>query len=40
MVTLLEVSDKEEGEVALHLSIGPLKTLCGSEPVPRCELNT
>ena len=27
VVTLLEVSDREEGVVALHLPIGPLKTL-------------
>ena len=36
VVTLLEVSKKEEGVVA----IGPLKTFSGLEPVPRCEPNT
>ena len=40
MVTLLEVSEREEGVVALHLSIGPLKTRSGLEPVPRCEPST
>ena len=33
VVTLLEVSEKEEGVVALHLRIGPLKTRSGLESV-------
>ena len=37
VVTLLEVSEREEGVVALHLPIGLLKTRSGLEPVPRCE---
>ena len=36
----LEVSEKEEGVVALHLPVGPLKTRSGFEPVPRYELST
>ena len=39
-VTLLEVNEKEEGVVALHLPIGPLKTRSGLEPVPRYEPST
>ena len=37
VVTLLEVSEREEGVVAKHLSIGSLKTRSGLQPVPRCE---
>ena len=37
---MLEVSEKEEGVVALHLPIGSLKTHSGLEPVPRCERGT
>ena len=37
---MLEVSEKEEGVVALYKTIGPLKTLSGLEPVPRCEPST
>ena len=37
MVTLVEVSEREEGIVDLHLPIGPLKTSSGFELVPRCE---
>ena len=37
---MLEVSEKEEGVVALHLRIGPLKRRSGLEPVPRCEPST
>ena len=33
VVTVLEVSKKEEGVVALHLRIGPLKTCSGLESV-------
>ena len=40
VATLLEVSEREEGVVALHLPIGPLKTRSGFEPVPRCEPST
>ena len=36
-MTLLEVSEREEGVVAVHLPIGSLKTRSGLEPVPRCE---
>ena len=39
-VALLEVSEREEGVVALHLLIGSLKTHSGLEPVPRCEPST
>ena len=35
-----EVSEREEGVVAIHLPIGPLKTRSGLEPVPRCEPGT
>ena len=39
VITLLEVSEKEEGVVAIHLPIGPLKTCsgleAGSSPVVR-----
>ena len=35
ILTLLEVSEKEEGVVALRLHIRPLKTHSGLEPVPR-----
>ena len=38
VVIMLEVSEKEEVVVALHLPIGPLKTRSGSEPVPRCRV--
>ena len=44
MVTLLEVSKREEGVVALHLPIGPLNTSSGLEryrdtnPVPTSPL--
>ena len=31
-----EVSEKEEGVLALHLPIEPLKTRFGLEPVLRC----
>ena len=31
------VIEREEGVVALHLPIGPLKASSGLEPVPRCE---
>ena len=34
---MFEVSEKEEGEVAIHLPTGSLKTRSGLEPVPRCE---
>ena len=37
---MLEVSDREEGVVALHLPTGPLKTRSELEPVPRCEPST
>ena len=40
VVTLLEVSEKAKGVVALHLPIGPLKTRSELEPVPRCEPST
>ena len=40
VITLLEVSDREEGVVALHLPIGSLKTHSGLEPVPICEPST
>ena len=40
LVTILEVSVKEEGVIALHLPIGPLKTFSEFEPVPRCEPST
>ena len=33
VVTLLEISEKEEGVVALHLPTGPLKTCSGLEPI-------
>ena len=32
---MLEVSEREEGVVALHLPIGPLKIRSVLEPVPR-----
>ena len=35
MLTLLEVSEKEEGVVALHLPIGSLKTRSWFEPVAK-----
>ena len=38
--SLLEVSEKEEGVVTLHLPIGSLKTRSGLEPVPRTEPST
>ena len=34
------VSEKEEGVVALHLPVEPLKTSSWLEPVPRCEPST
>ena len=37
---LLEVSEREEGVVTLHLAIQPLKTCSGLELVPRCEPST
>ena len=37
---VLDVSEKEEGVVALHLPIGSSKTCCGLESVPRCEPST
>ena len=40
VVIMLEVSEKEEGVMALHLPIGLLKTRSGLEPVPRCEPST
>ena len=40
VVTLLEVSEKEEGVVAIHLPMGPFNTRSGLEPVPRYELST
>ena len=40
VVTLLEVSEREEGVVALNLTIGPLKKTSGLEPVSRCEPST
>ena len=40
LVTLLEVSERRECVVALHLPFGPLKTCSVLEPVPRCEPST
>ena len=40
VVTHLEVSEKEEGVVALQLPVGPLKPSSGLEPVLRCEPST
>ena len=40
VVTLLEVSEKEEGIVASYLPTGPLQTHSWLEPVPRCEPST
>ena len=40
VVSLLEVSEKEVGVVALHLPIGPLKPRSGLESVPRYEPST
>ena len=37
---MLEVSEREEGVVALHLHIGSLKPRSGLEPVPRCKPST
>ena len=37
---MLDVSEREEGVVAIHLHIGPLKTCSGLEPVLRCEPST
>ena len=37
VVNLLEVIEREEGVVAIHLPIGSLKTRSGLELVPRCE---
>ena len=34
---MLEVSEKNEGVVALHLPIGPLKIRSVLQPVPKCE---
>ena len=39
-MTLLEVSEKEEGVVTIHLPTGPLKTCSGLGPVLRCEPST
>ena len=36
VVTLLEVSESEEGVVVIHLPIGSLKTRSRLEPVLRC----
>ena len=40
VVTLLEVSEKEEGLVVLHLPTRPLKAHSGLELVPRSEPST
>ena len=40
VVTLLEVSEKEVGVVALHLLTGPLKTRDWLVPIPRLEPST
>ena len=40
LVTLLNVSEKEEGVTALHLPRGPFQTRSGLEQVPRCEPST
>ena len=40
VVTLLEVSEREDGVVAVHLPIGPLKPRSGLETVPRYEPST
>ena len=40
VVTLLEVRERDDGVVALHLPIGCLKTCSGLEPVRRCEPST
>ena len=40
VVTMMEFNEKKEGVVALHLSIEPLKTSSGLDPVPRCEPST
>ena len=40
MLTLLGVSETEEGVVTLHLPIGPLKPRSRLKPVPRCEPST
>ena len=37
VITLLEVGEKEEGVVALHIPTGPLK-IQDSNPVPTCPL--
>ena len=37
---MLEVSEREEGVVTLHVPIGPLKTCSGLEPEPKCEPST
>ena len=34
---MLDIIKKEDGVVALHLLIRPLKIRSGLEPVPRCE---
>ena len=34
---MLDVSEREEGVVAIHLPIGSLKPRSSLEPVPRCE---
>ena len=36
---MLEVTGREDGEVALHLPIGPLKTSSELESLPRCKPN-
>ena len=40
VVTLLWVRKREEGVVALHLPIRPLKNRSGLEPVQGCEPST
>ena len=40
VVTLLEVNEREEGVVALHLPIGSLKPHSGLEPSLRCKPST
>ena len=39
-IKLLEISETEEGVVALHLPIGPLKIRSVLRPVLRCEPST
>ena len=40
VVILLEVSEKEEGVVVIHIPTGSLKNCSGLEPVQRCEPST